>query len=220
MRKEIKKINGRSTTRNTDQPDLWLNRLSSFSQFGLLIIAIIGYFYTVVPLYQKSVLDEEIAKKEIELIEMQKKLDENYAQLRKLLTGQFIFFVGLECTGMPKKALNFQSANLETELLLHLSNRLKNNGLTCLQNELGKSTRLLQTLKNEDYKLFSNEIDKVGNQIELRRKSAIAEFEGRKKQFEIDGEAEPLISITQAYFNFSKEAIYSLKKLDWSNVKY
>ena len=83
MRKEIKKISSRSTTKNLGQSDLWLSQLSSFSQFGILIIAIIGYFYTVVPLYQKSVLDEEIAKKVIELNIVQKKLDDNYAELRK-----------------------------------------------------------------------------------------------------------------------------------------
>lgn len=42
-------------------------RLSFAAQIGLLLIAVWGYFFTVVPLYSKAVLEEQIAKKELEL---------------------------------------------------------------------------------------------------------------------------------------------------------
>lgn len=51
--------------------DIALHRISSASQLGILILAVFGYFYTVVPVYQKSLLDEDIAKKVIELREME-----------------------------------------------------------------------------------------------------------------------------------------------------
>lgn len=47
--------------------DFLLSRLGNASQLGLLALAVFGYFYTVLPVYQKSLLDEEIAKKTIEL---------------------------------------------------------------------------------------------------------------------------------------------------------
>ena len=215
IQKNFKKDISKSTQSNLD---LWLIRLGYFSQIGLLIVAVIGYFYTVLPVYQKSVLDEEIAKKEIELVKMQKKLDENYVELRKQLAGQFIFSVGIDCTGMPKEALNFKSTNLKTDMLLHLSSRLQTNALTCLQSEFSKSSKL-KTLKTDDYKLLNNEIEKVGNQIEIQRKFAIIKFENRIKQYEVDSKVEPLISITQAYFNISNGAIFKLKKLEWNNIK-
>jgi hypothetical protein len=51
--------------------DVVLQRLANASQLGILILAVFGYFYTVLPIYQKSLLDEEIAKKTIQLNAME-----------------------------------------------------------------------------------------------------------------------------------------------------
>lgn len=55
--------------------DKWLSRLASASQPLLLLLATFGYFYTVVPIYQKEMLSEQIAAKEIELSRLQKQID-------------------------------------------------------------------------------------------------------------------------------------------------
>ncbi len=47
--------------------DIYLSRLSHLSQVLLLILAIFGYFYTILPLYQKELLTEELAKIKIDL---------------------------------------------------------------------------------------------------------------------------------------------------------
>jgi len=47
--------------------DFALQRVANAAQLGLLVLAIFGYFYTVLPIYQKSLLDEEIAKKTLQL---------------------------------------------------------------------------------------------------------------------------------------------------------
>ncbi len=49
--------------------DIWLPRLSHLSQFGLFLFTIATIYFTVIPLYQKALLDEAIAKKEIDLKE-------------------------------------------------------------------------------------------------------------------------------------------------------
>jgi hypothetical protein len=51
--------------------DVVLQRLANASQLGVLILAVFGYFYTVLPIYQKSLLDEEIAKKTLQLNAME-----------------------------------------------------------------------------------------------------------------------------------------------------
>lgn len=56
--------------------DQWFNRLGQGSQVLLLLLGVFGYFYTVLPVYQKSLLDEEIAKKTIELSRMEAKASE------------------------------------------------------------------------------------------------------------------------------------------------
>lgn len=47
--------------------DIFLSRTSHLSQVFLVAFAIFGYFYTVRPIYQKELLSEDIAKKEVEL---------------------------------------------------------------------------------------------------------------------------------------------------------
>lgn len=54
--------------------DKLLARSANASQVGVLLLAIFGYFYTVLPVYQKALLDEEIAKKTIELQAMKEKV--------------------------------------------------------------------------------------------------------------------------------------------------
>lgn len=42
--------------------DQWFDRAGQASQVLLLLLGVFGYFYTVLPLYQKALLAEEIAK--------------------------------------------------------------------------------------------------------------------------------------------------------------
>jgi hypothetical protein len=72
---------GAQSTPSTGHIDAALQRLSHASQLGLLLLAIFGYFYTVLPIYQKSLLDEEIAKKTLELRAMENRLAQTEAQL-------------------------------------------------------------------------------------------------------------------------------------------
>lgn len=61
----------------------WLSitNLSHASQVGLLILACYGYLYTVRPVYTKALLEENIAKYEMEL----PKLKENNSELKNML---------------------------------------------------------------------------------------------------------------------------------------
>jgi hypothetical protein len=54
----------------------WFARASHISQVFLLVLAGVGYFYTVLPVYQKALLDEEIAQKTILLNEREKRVAE------------------------------------------------------------------------------------------------------------------------------------------------
>jgi septal ring factor EnvC (AmiA/AmiB activator) len=61
--------------------DLIFQRVAHASQLALVLLAIFGYFYTVLPVYQKSLLDEEIAKKTYELRAMESRVTETKALL-------------------------------------------------------------------------------------------------------------------------------------------
>ena len=45
--------------------DKWLARSNSFAQIAVATVAIFGYFYTVIPVYQRELLSEEIAQKQV-----------------------------------------------------------------------------------------------------------------------------------------------------------
>lgn len=66
---------------NSDKFDLWLGRSSHIAQIILVGVAVFGYFYTIRPIYQNQLLNEDIAKKELELRKINEELDEN----RKIL---------------------------------------------------------------------------------------------------------------------------------------
>lgn len=64
--------------------DIWLTRFANLSQPLLLCLAVFGYFYTVIPVYQKEVLSEQIASKEIELARLQRAIDATGPAMQRL----------------------------------------------------------------------------------------------------------------------------------------
>lgn len=67
--------------------DLWLQRLSHISQFGLFLFTIGTIYLTVIPLYQKALLDEAIAKKEIEIKNASISLNKIYSEARNHISN-------------------------------------------------------------------------------------------------------------------------------------
>lgn len=54
--------------------DRVFNRAGQASQVLLLLLGVFGYFYTVLPVYQKSLLDEEIAQKTLQIRDQEKQV--------------------------------------------------------------------------------------------------------------------------------------------------
>lgn len=54
--------------------DRWLARLSFFAQILTPLLALAGFWYTVLPLYSKAILEEQVAKNQIELEKQQESL--------------------------------------------------------------------------------------------------------------------------------------------------
>ena len=62
------------TVHRSSRIDDWLQRGSHVAQLCLVALAIFGYFYTVRPIYQKERLDEDVARKTLELETMKSQL--------------------------------------------------------------------------------------------------------------------------------------------------
>ncbi|HEM7578180.1 TPA: hypothetical protein U2J86_005240, partial [Serratia marcescens] len=78
--------------------DIWLKRIGYLSQIGTLIVMIITIFYTVIPLYRTSVLEESIAKKESELKVLANKINEFEKKERRLILANYVSSVSFYCT--------------------------------------------------------------------------------------------------------------------------
>jgi hypothetical protein len=79
--------------------DVWLPRLSNIAQVVLLGLTAGAFYLTVLPLYQKALLDEAFARKEIELKQVTATLDAKYAKLREVAIRAFVINADADCSG-------------------------------------------------------------------------------------------------------------------------
>lgn len=54
--------------------DTWLARITSVSQVVIMVLALLGFFYTVVPMYQNQLIEEQYARTRLANLEAQDKL--------------------------------------------------------------------------------------------------------------------------------------------------
>lgn len=158
--------------------DLYLSRLSHLSQMGLLIVAVIGYFYTVVPLYQKSLLDEQIAQKELELKSQQKALKETYIKLRRDTLRFFLFHNGAACSGLLRKPESLIRKNLNfSDYVLNRRAIYDLRPATCLAKNFENATRIKENLQKKDIDFFNDQIKLFGKDFEALRITSLNEFD-------------------------------------------
>ena len=82
--------------------DVWLQRVSHIVQLGLFLLTLATIYFTVIPLYQKALLDEQIAEKELRLAKLEKSLDAAYRKIRASAVrsrGQSTFSAGTGSLG-------------------------------------------------------------------------------------------------------------------------
>ena len=147
--------------------DIWLPRISHFSQFGLFVITLGSLYFVVLPIYQKSVLDEAIAQKEIELKKSEKLVMESYEQLRKLAVTLFTNKVFVKCIVKPDELFTEHNDKKWIRLNQEVSG--------CLI-ESGKTSQDLKLLHPEDQIIFSSELNKIAAELEQRRIVALKQY--------------------------------------------
>jgi len=66
--------------------DSWSARFSYWAQVLTVCVLVFGYFYTVRPVFQKDILEEETAKLKLDNETAQKKLDQTLADQRQAIS--------------------------------------------------------------------------------------------------------------------------------------
>ena len=155
--------------------DIWLSRISHFSQFGLFVVTIGGLYFTVLPLYQKAVLEEAIARKELELKQYEKTLDEYYLRVRAFILKEFVFSAGAYCSGLmiPPPDLFRNSAQLGNRN--YAEELLNINAGDCLLNSFQKSS-LSKQLRTVDMQLLTAEIERTAADLKKKQDTAKKEY--------------------------------------------
>lgn len=157
--------------------DVWLPRISHFSQFGLFAATISGFYFTVLPLYQKAVLEEAIPRKEIELAASEKSLEQSYARLREFSIKEFVFSTGAECSSLmiPPHALRALDEKTppgpsKAEEILSI------NAGACIKEKFQKS-KPLKELRPADIQILASHIEHIAADLAAKREAAWKEFQ-------------------------------------------
>lgn len=179
--------------------DIWLLRLSYISQFGLFVITLGSLYFVVLPVYQKSILDEAIARKEIELKESEKLVEQSYIKLRKYSVNQFTFAAFTNCI------IDYQDMELtKDESREH--NNLYHDATNCLLESEMNSTNL-KDLRTADRDIIAKELKSVASEIEQHRIVAL------KKYIELPSKAKLDHSLLRPPKYFSRHLNESFEKL-------
>lgn len=159
----------------TQQLDVWLLRLSHFSQLGLFLFTVGAIYFTVIPLYQKALLDETIAKKEVELTDANAALERAYASVRTAVVKDYVFFAGAKCTGLLERAEPLPSLVKPVPARPSLADTLFAIDVPACLTNAAKESVSLQELRAEDRKLFDQRLLALGEEVLALRQHAMVE---------------------------------------------
>ncbi|MFG5411145.1 hypothetical protein ABXN37_27370 [Piscinibacter sakaiensis] len=165
--------------------------MSHFAQFGLFLFTVGSLYFTVIPLYQKAVLEEAIAKREIELKALNDRFDAAYKRLRASAVRDFQMLATPHCAGLynPPRAATLQASAAEERTpraVFVFSVDVR----SCLTN-VASETRALSDLSAADRRQFDEELSKVIGRLEAKKASALEEYSKIPAEL-TDAEAEAL----------------------------
>ncbi len=157
-----RRLAARRSVGPTDRLDKWLPRVSHGAQFFLSIVTAASLFYTVVPLYQKAILEESLAKREVELKAVEKTLDAQYVQVRDFFVRGFVMFSGPECTGLMLPPERLTDGSIKSRDRFDELTNIDPSG--CLLKALEHSGHNSQ-LRPQDAKTFESSVRRVADEL-------------------------------------------------------
>jgi len=190
--------------------DVWISRLASISQSVLVVLTAAGFYFTVLPLYQKAALEEAIAKKESELKELTAALDKAYSRTRFGALKGFVFSAGVECSGLmlPARNLHLIGEIDPPDRKPYAQETLEIDPKKCLLNRFERS-KALKEIRAQDRIILGEAVTKVTQELDQKRLLFI-------KQSGMSWKSPDAVASAKAYSNMAREQIYSLYKLvEW-----
>ena len=188
----------------------WGPHVNTFSQLGLFALGLLGLFYVVLPVYQKSVLEEAVAKLQIEArvtsdaltakqaalseastrlaaiererVDATQALEATYHELRSYAVGRFVQLAGAECSGLL--ILPEPPAEGKPRSVLASAYKLVSvEPGRCLREQL-RSAPLGRHLRSDDLKLLTERATQVAEDLDVKHravKKTLGELEGKAR---------------------------------------
>jgi hypothetical protein len=144
---------------------------ASISQVVAVALGAAVFYFTVIPLYSKAILEEEVAKQELALKQANAGLKASRAELREYAVKSFELFVSMTCSGLEKVLTKDVSAESVNALPTGLS--VDPNG--CLTANL-KKTSAFRFLRPSEGEWFNGKVIQLGARLDLKRHEAITEY--------------------------------------------
>lgn len=146
--------------------DVWLQRASHIAQAALFLLTLAALHFTVVPLYEKALLDEQIARKELRLAELEEQINRAYEKTRAREVQLYLSGASAECSGVMADPETYHSHEGSwSAWILTVDPR------ECLARWMSDRDRL-SDLRSEDRMLLERELEKVGVTLEAERQDA------------------------------------------------
>lgn len=197
--------------------DKWLRRLSHLSQFGLFLFTVGALYFTVLPLYQKALLDEAIARKEVELKQANEDLEKSYVGLRVSVIREYILFSGFDCSGMwDSDETGSNSSNGGSTVAGRIFGV---NVHTCLEKML-KTKEVASNLRHTDYEFLVNQIQLLSGRLSVKLQKAMVEHDSIPERARVDPESiPPLTGIAAKYLDLEEKFYEDLNRARISGPK-
>lgn len=167
--KQKKATNNATDSNSPSNFDLYLQRSSHITQVLLCVFTLVGFFFVVLPIYQKDLLEESIASKEIELRKINADIQASYEKLRNYATGAYVRTVYFEC--VPRSYL----LSDKSDYVQNLENELNSSITECMV-DLASSLKDLEVLRPSDRNIFNEEVEKIAAFIDSARRVALGKF--------------------------------------------
>jgi hypothetical protein len=163
--------------------DTWLQRASHLAQVALVVITGLTIYYTVIPLYGKALVDEQIARKEVELERVSNSLDKLYVNARHYAVVTIVQRLAFECTMGPPDMLmappgeSFNDGDWKRQ-------RLDLDRSACLSKTIDEMPETMAVLRPYDAAFFRSSVETLGVRLEKVRAVARSEFASAQAEAE------------------------------------
>ena len=150
--------------------------VAAYSTLVAVIIAGIGYYFTVIPLYQKAAVDEQLAKREVELKQLDERLvlarGQAYELARARLLDRLAIGASWNCAAGRGRISLVDDKPARTEDKRTLEERMAPSISECLNGFTERAAKS-EKMTEADLQKLRNETNKLGAELDYKRLETI-----------------------------------------------